>query len=328
MAPCPHRYVRDSLGVVRRAFAIVFVTGCYAPDIAPGTRCDPAVGCAGDLVCDVAAPGGPTCVRPGDETPDAPGDEDSDDDGIVDAADNCPAIANANQRDEDSDAVGNVCDNCPHRPNQDQPDTDRDSVGDACDPGPEQHAIVAFEDFADPMKPAAWVATPATAWTFVNGVARVTTANADVASLAFEPPTGARVSISTRFTLEVVNPAGANPTRNTGIAHHFDVAADLGTGCIGVVDQPAMTHTLWLLDLDSNATIDRVAFGDFVPGSTYELASTELLVGSVRTMRCHGTFGASVKQLEGSPVVGGPGVAIRTRGTTSVFDYVIVIAEQ
>lgn len=61
---------------------------------------------------------------------------DSDGDGIIDAQDNCPAIANANQRNHDGDAFGDACDRCPHLPSTTDPDGDSDGVGDACDPRP------------------------------------------------------------------------------------------------------------------------------------------------------------------------------------------------
>jgi hypothetical protein len=62
-----------------------------------------------------------------------PPDTDTDDDGVADSSDNCPKIANADQRDSDHDGVGNACDNCPRTANPNQKDTDGDGVGDVCD---------------------------------------------------------------------------------------------------------------------------------------------------------------------------------------------------
>ena len=39
-----------------------------------------------------------------------PVDADTDNDGILDAADNCPVIANNSQLDADGDDIGDVCD--------------------------------------------------------------------------------------------------------------------------------------------------------------------------------------------------------------------------
>lgn len=58
---------------------------------------------------------------------------DSDNDGIPDMDDNCPFVANANQRDSDGDGVGNKCDNCPYVANAGQADRDGDGVGNRCD---------------------------------------------------------------------------------------------------------------------------------------------------------------------------------------------------
>ncbi|MFI5394766.1 MAG: thrombospondin type 3 repeat-containing protein [Candidatus Binatia bacterium] len=46
--------------------------------------------------------------------------QDTDGDGIPDAQDNCPSVANSDQRDSDGDGVGDVCDLCPDTP-ADQP---------------------------------------------------------------------------------------------------------------------------------------------------------------------------------------------------------------
>ncbi|HML24464.1 MAG TPA: thrombospondin type 3 repeat-containing protein [Aggregatilinea sp.] len=79
---------------------------------------------------------------------------DTDADGLVDALDNCPLVANADQADTDADGIGDACDpdlldtdadgvvdaldNCPLVANADQADADLDGIGDVCDetPGP------------------------------------------------------------------------------------------------------------------------------------------------------------------------------------------------
>jgi len=74
------------------------------------------------------------------------GGNDTDNDGVLDPADNCPAVANANQTDTDNDDEGDACDtdddgddiadsadNCPLTSNTNQTNTDDDTEGDACD---------------------------------------------------------------------------------------------------------------------------------------------------------------------------------------------------
>lgn len=57
---------------------------------------------------------------------------DTDADSIADSDDNCPALANPDQRDLDGDGVGDVCDNC-LLSNADQLDEDGNEMGDLCD---------------------------------------------------------------------------------------------------------------------------------------------------------------------------------------------------
>lgn len=78
---------------------------------------------------------------------------DTDKDGISDSLDNCPTVANSDQRDSDpvmkcsvmpasmgggtkctttSDGFGDACDNCPNIWNPDQADSDSNGVGDTC----------------------------------------------------------------------------------------------------------------------------------------------------------------------------------------------------
>ena len=49
---------------------------------------------------------------------------DTDKDGRLDASDNCPKVANADQKDSDRDGIGDACDNCPAIVNADQKDSD------------------------------------------------------------------------------------------------------------------------------------------------------------------------------------------------------------
>jgi Thrombospondin type 3 repeat len=58
---------------------------------------------------------------------------DTDKDGIPDSRDNCPKVANADQKDTDVDGIGDACDNCPKVSNADQKDTNGNGIGDACE---------------------------------------------------------------------------------------------------------------------------------------------------------------------------------------------------
>ncbi len=73
-------------------------------------------------------------------------DKDADLDNIEDSKDNCPLVANADQKDADGDKKGDACDldrdndgvlnindNCPDLANKNQLDADRDDKGDSCD---------------------------------------------------------------------------------------------------------------------------------------------------------------------------------------------------
>ncbi len=88
-----------------------------------------------DFWCNGTTPfGSGDLGTPGAANGSCPKPVDTDGDGIVDGKDNCPALANPDQKDSDGDKVGDACDNCAAVANSDQLDTDGDGKGDACDP--------------------------------------------------------------------------------------------------------------------------------------------------------------------------------------------------
>jgi hypothetical protein len=87
---------------------------------------------------------------------------DTDGDGVVNALDNCPNIANADQTNSNGDCLGDACqdtdgdelidadDNCISEVNPDQADFDGDGIGDACDPDMDGDGIDTWSGFGDP----------------------------------------------------------------------------------------------------------------------------------------------------------------------------------
>ncbi len=71
---------------------------------------------------------------------------DIDNDSVIDEVDNCPTVANTDQKDVNGNRIGDACedfdrdgvmnnrDNCPNNPNANQADADSDKYGDVCDP--------------------------------------------------------------------------------------------------------------------------------------------------------------------------------------------------
>ncbi len=177
-----------------RAWVVVFLAACYAPSPATGVPCGNRDACPDPLVC---APATNTCERTrGDPSIDAATDS-----APIDAA-LCTGV-----HDEDGDGVVDACDNCPGVANADQVDTTEsagpDGVGNACDPRPtERDRITFFESFAAPL--VGWEVDPLS--TVAND--RLTTLATQGYGEAYAPKTSTNGIAETRYTITSLNTIG------------------------------------------------------------------------------------------------------------------------
>ena len=215
-----------------RVLLVVVLAGCYSASPRPGVPCDPidphcpsgqmCVSRGGDFVCD---------SEPGDTLQDASlidtsSPDDVDGDGVLNATDNCPMVANANQANEDNDATGDACDNCPPFPGPGT-DSDNDGVGDVCDP----HllipgdSIALFEGFAGAALPPGWVANGA--WSVALGNLLSTANGNDVNTLVIPYTSTPHQTISAFATITALE---SQLGGSVGVVDRFDGTQGLHCG--------------------------------------------------------------------------------------------------
>lgn len=214
-----------------------------------------------------------TSVAPGagdDTSPPA----DTDGDTVLDADDNCPAVANLNQRDHDADLRGDACDLCPHVADGDGSDSDGDAIGDACDPRNGADSLVVFDGFYDDSTALDW-AKGGGAWSLAGGTLRQTLAS----TWAFIGPTTriAKLYADYAFTPLSVGPAFTVPTENGPVTIQPSVGNFGGVvqqqrnyGC-AITKDPGNRVTAWANVNGNNNNSPKSWDGDLVANERYRI---------------------------------------------------------
>lgn len=233
---------------------------------------------------------------------------DLDGDTIPNASDNCPMVANTDQRDHDGDMVGDVCDNCPHVANPGQLALlDGDLVGDACDPdNARTDTLVYFEGFY--ATPQGWV-LPA-GFSVSNGKLVGTIVNSG--EIAFKDQAmPANITLITQGSMT----GQTAPSRNISAALRSTPGGD-HYRC-GV--------------LDTRVELIEQVGGAFNSLDSQALNGPNLNDISIRiditngSLGCVARAGAQVMlSANDNTVQTGDRAGVRVRGTTGTFDYVVV----
>jgi hypothetical protein len=294
--------------------AAVVIAGCYAPTVADGVPCGDGSSCPTGQSCDIDQRCRIDPLDAGSSELDAPtadASDDIDDDGILNAADNCPAMANTDQRDHDGDSHGDVCDNCPHIANESQAATmDADLVGDACDPDQGRlDTMSRFEGFYE--TPAGW--TMPGGWGVANGKLTATVTS----GFQF-----AYLNSNVAADVTVVTAAGmvpGTPTPNVSVLAHVAPATSQYYRC-GVVASTTGRAEITLNTGTNFTTIDQI---NYVTPSYSDITVRIDLTGA--NLTCAARAGPETANLAGSSSgAAGNRIGLRVREATGSFDYVVV----
>ena len=270
-----------------------------------------------------------------DGLPDGNPSLDSDSDGLNDSVDNCRSKPNPMQENEDGDPFGDVCDPCPpylmyfdgSAMVDANVDADGDGVGAGCDPRPTSvgERIVLFHGFqnfpiAQQMMQgnAQWISvTP-------HAVRAVTSSGGDFGVMMFPvtlgpSPNVERVSVAMRNV--VVNSGALNMVKGAAVVTQFSPANGRGAGCT-LGHDPNSTPAFMLVEVNGSQlsrfdSITNVAIADGdlsirrAQGSNYEckrMNPPDPLIGTPPV-----------------PPIAAPHVAMYVRGTSAVFDWLLVV---
>lgn len=323
---------------------LVAIAACYSPTAPSGAPCDPAIAncpsgqaCVdqgGTFVClrldevHDAAVVTDTVISPDvvDEISDAAMVADLDGDGVLNADDNCPTIANANQANEDSDRFGDSCDPCPPTADANPiADADADGVADACDPHPfvAGDHITYFAGFSGTALPSSL--TAAGAWSVAQGKASIELEAGQIGTLTTTLPTASSETISMRYTptaIDTILSSSANPYAAAGVFTHRS-GADDGLVCHVAVTFIMQTF-LWLSQLPQDQKLDSTLFSaslnlpyaiGLTRDGTHYTCSVAADAGDPAAMVGDRVFGT----------VAMPKAGLRIKGSSVAVDWMMVI---
>lgn len=310
---------------------MLLLAGCYSPAVNPGAPCDPTLNnCPAGQEC-LPSGMGFTCGGGGstdaaselDANDPIDGPADLDGDGLLNAADNCPTTANADQADDESDGVGDVCDPCPVNANN--VDGDGDGVGDVCDPNPNVagDSIILFESFRAGVRPAGWFSDGPGTWTYIGGEARVQLGGAQVGALRTNLPVTPKTTAITSVIIDDTN----GPDYSAGLANPF-TSAYHGSYCTlyrGTGDGNGGGSIVSLYNLTADAVIDdaNLTWDRNVP---YVLiAHRDGTDNDCLVANASGTLLASPSGPNTSSHAGSQTVALRGQGVTARFAFLLIV---
>jgi hypothetical protein len=303
--------------------ATALAAGCsFSHGVSAGDDNQPKDGSISDMpvVIDMVMTDTPTDTPP--DMPPAP--TDSDGDGVVDTSDNCPTMANANQRDHDADGHGDVCDKCPHLASATDPDGDGDGVGDACDPRPMMAGDqrVLFEGFYDATSIMGWSEGGNGNWSVANGVLTQSSNNASTTTNTLGPP-GSIARAAVTAGVHVISLGNNQSNFDTP---HVSVSAGVGSNqsyWCSVVDEGNSDKVYATTINGLSQNFPNTAWpGMFVNGSDLRLNLALLGGNNV----CTAVQGATTAMIQGNTNNVGGTVQVATRTASASFDYLFVVS--
>lgn len=243
---------------------------------------------------------------------------DTDGDGIVDALDNCPTVANADQRDWDGDHIGDACDHCPHLASATDPDTDGDGVGDACDPNPGTPGdrMIAFEGFAKAL-PNTWTIAGTFSVAAGDGSAKAQDSASTLVSIA--SPGSRRIEIRATAKVTAINAIGAN-LGAVSLVERLAPGTEKAIACQLIGLSNGTQEQLRIYDLSAGSVVD-TAPHDF--GAPLEIDLR--LRRTDTTYACRATSPAL--ELAGTDAFSpaSPRIGLRVRGVDALFHWVMIV---